>query len=65
MNSYYRVVGILFAALGFLMLWYTNANNQTDEKSVHMLGVVLVLLSSIGLFVVNVLKRGRHNEDIL
>lgn len=65
MNSYYRVVGILFAFLGFSMLWYTNANNQIDEKSVHMLGVVLVLLSSIGLFVVNVLKRGRHNEDIL
>ena len=65
MNSYYRVVGILFAFLGFSMLRYTNVNSQTDEKSVHMLGVVLVLLSSVGLFVVNVLKRGRHNEDIL
>ncbi|MBL7691929.1 MAG: hypothetical protein JNM41_10075 [Flavipsychrobacter sp.] len=65
MNSYYRVVGILFAALGFLMLRHTNPNSHTDEKSVHMLGAVLVLLSSLGLFVVNVLKRGRHNEDIL
>jgi len=65
MNSYYRVVGILFAFLGFSMLRYTNVNSQTDEKLVHMLGVVIILLSLIGLFVVNVLKRGRQNEDVL
>ena len=65
MNSYYRVVCILFASLGFLMLGHTNANSHADEKSVQMLGVVLIILSSCGLFIINVLKRGRHNEDIL
>jgi hypothetical protein len=47
------------------MLGYGNVNDHDHEKLVRLVGVVFTVLSACGLLVLNVLRPGRHKEDVL